>query len=218
MMKPVLILSCLVFSTCSNSGPSATTLADTSQTQSQTQASTPAVGPSSAETVVPHAGRWNILPSESYIKFSAKQTGDSFTGEFSNFFVDIIFDPDALAQAFVRAEIDMSSFDAGNSDRNGALPGKDWFYIKKFATAVFTSDNFTARGQDAYEARGQLELRGISKPLVLPFVLSIRDDRADMTGKITLNRGDFDVGQGAWATDEWVSLNVDVDVKIAATR
>lgn len=112
----------------------------------------------------------------------------------------------------------MSSFDAGSADRDGALPGKEWFYIKTFPKAQFASQDFISLGGDNYEARGELSLRGVSQPLTLPFTLTLDGDRAEMGGRVSINRNDFGVGQGVWSTDEWVSLNVDIDVKISARR
>lgn len=171
-----------------------------------------------ASSVMPETGNWTLVPSKSHIKFTATQTSDEFTGEFKDFDTTINFEFGKIDEAFVTATIDMSSFEAGDSERNSALPTKDWFYVKQFPKAVFTSDAFTEIGEGNYEAEGMLTIRGVAKPLTLPFFLNIKDGNAIMTGSVSLNRGDYKVGQGAWATDEWVSLDVSVDVKVTATR
>jgi len=167
---------------------------------------------------LPKTGNWTVLPAESHIKFTAVQTGDTFTGEFTAFDAVINFDPAALKDASVTAAIDMNSFEAGDEERNGALPSKDWFFVKSYPKAVFQSDNFTNGTDNNYQAFGTLSLKGVTQPLTLPFNLEIDGDRAVMSGSVSLNRGDYKVGQGAWATDEWVSLDVKLDVKVTATR
>ena len=181
-------------------------------------ASTAETQETEASMVMPKVGNWTLVPSESHIKFTATQTSDEFTGEFKDFDVTINFEFGKIDEAFVTAIIDMSSFEAGDSERNGALPTKDWFYVKQFPEAVFTSDAFSEIGEGNYEADGILTIRGVSKPLTLPFFLNIKEGDAVMTGSASLNRGDYKIGQGAWATDEWVSLDVKVDVKVTATR
>jgi len=162
---------------------------------------------------------WVMRPNESSIVFNGKQTGDDFSGEFKSFTADILFVPTSLKVSNINAVIDMSSFDAGNKDRNDALPGKDWFSVKEFPQAVFNAHEFTAIDEDSFEAKGELTLRGVSLPVTLPFDLDISDAGvATMTGSLTLDRSDYGVGQGAWAKGEWVDLNVGVDIKIVADK
>jgi len=162
---------------------------------------------------------WKMRPDESSIVFRGKQTGDEFSGEFKNFTANIVFNPDFIKAASVEAVIDMSSFDAGDKDRNDALPGKDWFAVKAFPQAVFTSDNFIDLGDYQYEAKGELTIRGVSLPVTLPFKLDLSEDRlARMTGTLEIDRSDFGVGQRAWAKGEWVDLNVGIDIMIVADR
>lgn len=169
----------------------------------------------SVATVEAATGTWAVRADESTVIFTGKQTGDDFTGEFKDFTAEIVFDPENLSAARVRAVIDMSSFDAGDNDRNEALPGKEWFSVKKFPDAVFTADDFTAT-DTGYAAAGELSLRGVSLPVTLPFDLSITDGVATMNGELVIDRSDFGVGQGAWAKGEWVDLNVTVNVTIVA--
>ena len=74
----------------------------------------------------------------------------------------------------------------------------------------------TPLGDDSYEAAGTLSIKGVSQPLTLPFSLTITDGIADMNGQVTIDRTLWEVGSGAWSTDEWVSTAVVIDVKIKA--
>ena len=161
---------------------------------------------------------WTMRADESTLVFKGKQTGSEFSGEFTSFTTEIVFDPNSLDAARVTAVIDMSAFDAGSSDRNDALPGKEWFSIKAFPEAVFESDNFAATGEGTYEAIGTLTLRGVSLPVTVPFEIEITDGVAVMKSELSLNRGDYGVGQGVWATDEWVDLGVGLEITIVADK
>ena len=162
---------------------------------------------------------WVMRPNESSIVFKGKQTGDDFSGEFKSFTADILFVPESLKVSNIRAVIDMSSFDAGSKDRNEALPGKEWFSVEEFPKGVFAAHDFTAVGDDSYEAKGHLTIRDITLPVTLPYDLDLSEEGvANMTGSLEIDRSDFGVGQGAWAKGEWVDLKVGIDVVIVADK
>lgn len=161
-------------------------------------------------------GNWLVVKNDSHIKFTAAQQGSEFTGAFSAYDVVINFKEDAIENASVTATIDMGSVSAGDKERDGALPGKEWFNVKAFPKAVFQSDDFAKTGDSTYEARGTLTMKDKSQALTLPFTLDITGSKAQMAGTVTLDRTLWEVGTGAWATDEWVSTDVTVDVKIVA--
>lgn len=161
-------------------------------------------------------GNWLVVKAASHVKFTATQQGNEFTGTFETFDAIINFKEDTIEKANVTATIDLKSVSAGDKDRDGALPGKEWFNIKAFPKAIFQSNDFIKTGENNYEARGTLSMKGKSQPLTLPFTLDISGAKAEMAGTVTLDRTLWEVGTGAWATDEWVSTKVMVDVKISA--
>ncbi|MDB2438259.1 YceI family protein [Hellea sp.] len=165
---------------------------------------------------VERVGNWTVIKANSHIKFTASQQGKSFTGEFKDYDVVINFKKDALKEAGVTATINVASIAAGDKDRNSALPGKEWFNVTAFPKAVFKSDDFVKVSGNQYEARGTLTMKGKSQPLTLPFTLDINGAKAQMAGKVKLDRTLWKVGTGSWSTDEWVSTDVTVDIKISA--
>ena len=169
-----------------------------------------------AKTSMERIGNWIVLKDSSHVKFTASQQGKAFTGEFQKYDVLINFKEDAVEEASVTATIDLASVSAGDKDRDGALPGKEWFDVKNTPKAVFQSDDFVKTGDNAYEARGTLSMKGKSQPLTLPFTLDITGARAEMEGEVTIDRTLWEVGSGNWSTNEWVSTKVVVDVKITA--
>lgn len=163
------------------------------------------------------AMNWTVIESESHVKFTAKQEGKDFTGEFKSFEADIRFDPDNLAGSSVTVTVPLDQIDAGSRDRNSTLPDKVWFSAKKFPEAVWTSSNIELTGEGEYLAKGELTLKGLSKPLDIPFALTI-GDKAEMTATVPMNRTMWNVGEDPWNTDEWVSQQVVLDIKVAASR
>ena len=171
-----------------------------------------------AEATGDISNAWVVDRSASSVGFTGSQQGKTFEGTFGSFDAVIVLDPDDLGAASIRATIDMESVDAGNGERNSSLPGKDWFHVREHPEAVFVSDAISRTGDNNYEAAGTLTLKGISQNVILPFSLEITDGVAEAEGELTLIRTDYKVGDGAFATGEWIALEVDVTVTIRAIR
>ncbi|MEO7171104.1 MAG: YceI family protein, partial [Sphingomonas sp.] len=127
-------------------------------------------------------------------------------------------DPAALDASSVKVTIDMASARTGNADTEGALPDNDWFAVATHPSATFAATRFRHRSGDRYDAIGTLSLRGVSRPLTLPFTLKIDGDVATMTGSTTIDRTSFGVGQGEWTATTNVKAGVTISVAIKADR
>lgn len=159
---------------------------------------------------------WCLIDDQSQITFTGRQTGRTFQGHFNQFSADIVFDPDNLAASSVTVTIEMASVDAGDKDRNEALPNAEWFHTEKYPTATFTADQFRHTDATSFNARGSLTIRGITNAITLPFTLGISDDLARAKGAVTIDRRDFSIGQGMWTSDRWVAYPVEIGIDVAA--
>ena len=84
---------------------------------------------------------------------------------------------------------------------------------------LFLGDLFLhGLGGGKYQASGDLTIRGVSKPVLLPFTLAISGDTARMNGSLVLNRTAFGIGQGQWKTGDVVASEVTVTVALTAHR
>ena len=164
------------------------------------------------------AADWHVDPARSTLGFSGSQTGTRFEGRFAKYDARIAFDPAHPQGGHATVVIDIASAHTGDTQRDEALPGADWFDVKAFPRATFEASSFEPRGGDQYAARGTLTLRGISHDAVLPFTLTIDGDHAHAKGRLELVRTQFGVGQGPWASGQWVALEVGVDVDLFASR
>ena len=72
--------------------------------------------------------------------------------------------------------------------------------------------------QNCFVADGTLDLRGVKKPVSLPFGLKIDGDTATARGVTTLDRTAFGVGQGEWASTDQIGGKVKVSFTITAKR
>lgn len=160
---------------------------------------------------------WSVDPA-SKLTFQGAMNGQAFTGTFKRWSAQIAFDPKALAASKAVVTISVASAATGDADRDQAIPTGDWFAADKFAQATFVSRDFRDLGGGRYAADGDLTVRGVKKPVTLPFTLAISGDTARMNGAIVLNRTAFGVGQGQWQTGEVVDTKVTVNVSLTAHR
>ncbi|HEX7761726.1 MAG TPA: YceI family protein [Caulobacteraceae bacterium] len=164
------------------------------------------------------AADWKIDPAQSTLGFSGVQTGARFAGKFKRYNAVIAFDPAHPEAAHVTVTVDLASAATGDAQRDTALPGKDWLDVAQYPQAKFTSSSIRRTGAKSFEAAGTLTIRGVSRPATLPFTLDINGPAAHAKGHLDLIRTAFGVGQGAWASGQWVALQVGVDVDVVARR
>jgi polyisoprenoid-binding protein YceI len=161
---------------------------------------------------------WTVDLAASKLGFSGSQTGQPFSGRFARYSAVIAFDPAHLDTSRIKVDVDLASAATGDPQRDDALPGDDWFNTSQFPQATFASNKILKKPGGSYEADGTLTLRGATHPLALPFTLTVNGTHAHAKGHATLVRTNFGVGQGQWATGDYVALDVGIDIDIVATR
>ncbi|GBQ89070.1 YceI family protein [Gluconobacter albidus] len=164
------------------------------------------------------AADWTIDPAHSIIGFSGTQTGNTFTGHFGKFDGTVSLDPAHPEDGHATITINIASATTADRQRDSAMPRSDWFNVASFPTATFEARSFRAKGGNAYEAVGTLTIRGVSRPETLPFTLDINGPTAHAKGHLDLIRSAFGIGQGPWATGQWVALQVGVTIDITASQ
>lgn len=164
------------------------------------------------------AATWRIDHDNSRLGFTATQSGAEFSGVFQRFQAEMRFDPDDLDNAGFDVTVDVTSFDSNSRDRDQTVAGKEWFWFKRFPEARFVTTAFRRTGPQAFEADGDLTIKGIGQSITLPFTWTIDGDVARMDGRVTLVRTRFNVGEGEWSDGDTVGKQVDVHVDLKLDR
>ncbi len=152
----------------------------------------------------------SLLPEKSSVKFTGKQMGAPFTGQFKKFQAQVQFDPAHLNQSHTHLQIDINSTTLPSKESETELKGKNWFDVANFPQAKFVSTEIQSH-QNTYLVIGKLTIKNITKTISVPMTAKkLADNTWEFTGKISLNRLDFKLGQGMWADLETVSNAVDV--------
>lgn len=164
---------------------------------------------------------WTIDHDKSSLTFDSKQMGAAFTGTFSAYDGEIRFDPQDLEHSSAAIAVDIASLTTGSEERDGYVRAPQWFDAASFPQAHFVTTAFeTGAEENAYIAKGDLTIRGVTLPVTLPFTLSFSEDgtQAHMKGTLTLNRLDYGVGQGEWKDTSMVPDAVRVAVDLHVTK
>ena len=164
------------------------------------------------------AGNWQVDDEASRLGFIGQQLNMEFTGGFARFDADIDFHPDDLTASAVSVVIDVASFDTGSGDRDGTAMGADWFAVDQYPEARFEADDFRFLEDNAYEAAGRLTIKNVSREVVLPFTLDVQNGTAVMAGALTIDRVDYAVGTGQWASGDVVAREVTITIDLTADR
>lgn len=187
---------------------------------SQQPASDAVAAPAASTLTAPalDGANWTIDPAKSEIAFGGSHAGKAFTGRFERFAGAIRFDPADLANAKAVILVDVASAKIGDKTKDTALPKQEWLDAAGHPTARFETTSFTAKGGNAFEAQGALELKGVRTPITLPFTFTEAAGGADAVGEVTLDRIALDVGVKSDPSAEWVSREVKVSIKVHALK
>lgn len=162
--------------------------------------------------------KWEIVPSESTLRFTATQNNAPVSGTFKKLHGNIEFSPEDLKNSKVDIIVDMDSVNASYQELVSTLKMSDWLDVSKFKEASFKSNELTKVKENTYQAKGDLQIRDKKHPLTVEFtVANPAKDKSKVTGEATIKRTTFGVGQGDWAsTDEIkddVKINFDLSLK-----
>jgi len=105
--------------------------------------------------------------------------------------------------------IDLASAKTGDSDRDNALPGSDFFDVAKYPQAHFVSTAFRQQGNEVI-ADGMLTLRGVTKPVSLNVAFKPLGNGATLDVSGTVKRLDFGVGGGQYSDTSVIGADVKV--------
>ncbi len=134
------------------------------------------------------AQTWEIQ--EGYeIAFSGKKAEGTFKGLEGT----IIFDPNDLSNAQFNVSVDVNTIQTGNKTKNKHARSENWFFVAQFPKVHFNSVLVTKTATNAYQLRGELELKGIRKEVVFPFTFTDQGTLAVFQGSLKVNRKDFGI-------------------------
>jgi polyisoprenoid-binding protein YceI len=158
----------------------------------------------STETGIPgyEAATWTIDPVHSEVGFSARHMMVSkVRGRFTTFSGEVVTAEDPTKSS-VTAEIDMTSINTSNEQRDEHIKSADFFEVETFPTMSYKSTGVRVEDGE-YIVDGDLTLKGVTKSVPLRLELNgfgpdaYGGTRAGFTATGELNRRDFNVNFNA---------------------
>ena len=168
-------------------------------------------------TSAAHAIEYNqVQADKSQINFGYQQMGVSMDGSFKTFSSQLRFDPAAPQTGSATIEVDLASIDTGSAEGDEEAARKTWFNTKDFPAARFESTSVKALDGNKYEVAGKLTIKGTTKDVVVPATFKPQGDSGVFEGSLTIQRGDFSIGEGAWKAFDVVANDVVIKFRITA--
>lgn len=145
-------------------------------------------------------GTYSFDPSHSFVVFRIKHLGTSNTyGTFNEPTGTFV----AGATPSIEISVPLEKLTTGNEKRDQHLRSPDFFSAKEFPTIKFKSTSVTPAGENAYDVKGDLTLRGVTKPLNVK--LEITGTGKGMQGDTIMGaEATFTIKRSEWGMDKYV--------------
>ena len=157
-----------------------------------------------------------VQADKSQIAFGYQQMGVSMDGSFKTFSSQLRFDPAAPEAASAAIEVELASVDTGSAEGDEEVARKTWFNTPDFPKARFESTSVRALGGNQYEVAGKLTIKGTTRDVVVPATFTPQGDTGVFECSLTIQRGDFSIGEGAWKAFDIVANDVVIKFRITA--
>lgn len=166
------------------------------------------------------ADNYEVDPVHTNVGFSVSHLLISkVSGRFTKFTGTIRLDEKDPAKSSIQGTILISSITTNDEKRDTHLKSPDFFDVETYPEITFVSSHVEKRG-NGYLARGKLTIRGITKEVEMPVVISgpIRDPwgntKLGIEASLKINRQDFGVSWNQTLDGGGVVVGDEVEIRI----
>lgn len=142
-------------------------------------------------------------------KVSFEFVSEETSGTISGLDFKISFNPEDTDNAFFKGTAEVSTIDTNNFLRDGHLMWEKFFHKKKYPKIEFESKEVVHFGDNNYKVIGALTIKGVTKEVIINFILDITKK---LSGTTTIYTSDF--GINIHDEKEKNKLNVTFDFPI----
>ncbi len=172
-------------------------------------------------------GNYNLDLAHTRVGFSARHAMVSkVRGAFNEFDGSVYLDTENPANSHIEITIKAASIDTRNVDRDNHLRSNDFLAMNEYPEITFRSTAVKQLDATHYAVTGDLELRGVTKPITVDFEFtgSATDPwgnlRVGFEGGATINRKDWGITWNAAleAGGVMVSDRVNLEFEVEAVK
>jgi len=169
---------------------------------------------------------WKADKDHTSINFSIHHFFSPVTGKFTEFEDSIRFDRENLADSKIYFSIAVHSINTENQKRDNHLKSEDFFDVENYPSITFESNRFEKITENEYAIHGKLNIKDVTKEVVVPMKITGEMEHPMMEGTIilgmlidtTINRTDYGVGAGDWASTLVVGDKVQIYIPMELNR
>ncbi len=166
-------------------------------------------------------GDYNIDPAHSIIGFAIRHLEINWVeGRFKDFTGKINFDDKDITRSSVEFSARIESIDTGVEPRDKHLRTADFFDAAQYPLMTFKSTRVERKGKGGYVLHGDLTLRGVTKPVALPFTVTgaIKDPwgntRFGVNAQAKINRRDYGFTWGKALENGGLDIGNEVSINL----
>lgn len=168
------------------------------------------------------AAEWKIDSAHSSAEFGVKHMMISnVKGNFQKVSGTAEYDGKDVKTIKVNANIDASSINTGNEDRDKHLRGADFFDVEKNPQITFVSKKAVPAGKGKFKLQGDLTMHGVTKPVTLEVEgpsAQIDDKHGNIkvgaAATTTVKRKDFGISYGGVMDNGGAMISDDVQINL----
>jgi len=159
------------------------------------------------------SANWKADTSNSKINFTVKGIFGKVHGSFTGLQAKIHFNEKDLSASSMSASVDAKTVSTGVSLRNSDLRTKEeWFNTEKYPRIDFKSKKFEKTGS-GYKVLGDLTIKGITKPVEIPFTFTDKDGSGVFKGQFTIPRAEFNLGKPGGSVGSEITIMLNIPAK-----
>lgn len=163
------------------------------------------------------SGRYESDPAHSSVTFKIKHMGlSNVAGSFDKFKASIDINYEQPEKSSVTASVETASVNTANEARDKHLRSADFFDVEKYPEISFKSTKVKPLGDDTFEVSGNLNMKGVSKPVTFKVELlgTVVDpkagEKAGFEAIFKIDRTQFGMEPSAFLGNE-VTLTIAVE-------
>lgn len=173
------------------------------------------------------AGEYRIDQAHSVLSFAIKHNEIALVrGRFREFSGKINYNDKDVTKSTVEVTAKVESINTGVDRRDAHLRTADFFDAAQYPELTFKTARVEKKSNNRYVLHGDLTLRGITKPVAIPFTVTgaIKDGQGNtrfgVAGQTTINRRDFGFTWGKTMANGGLDVGneVMIDLQLEAVK
>jgi polyisoprenoid-binding protein YceI len=145
------------------------------------------------------------------VTFEIHNAGLPVHGSFDHVEARVCFDPMRPEASSLSGTIDPGSIHTGIAMRDRHLHRRGWFEIARFETIEMRSVQLR-RTSAGYAGTFALRIRDVQREVEVPFTFERRNERARLTGELTIDRLDYGLGKPSLVLSDDVTIRVELSL------